>query len=71
MSHPELARHVKKLILRPNNIMASIYYAWFDVEGHVSNDMIQVTPMLTGLETFIWDGAEPPKEQLWVALRKQ
>ena len=48
-----------------------MFYAWFDAEGQISNDMIQLAPMLMGLETFIWDGVEPPEEKLWVTLRKQ
>ncbi|KAG6903485.1 hypothetical protein C0995_005508 [Termitomyces sp. Mi166 len=70
MVHPDRAKHIKKLILRPNEIISSMYSAWFDAEGQISEDMIKLAPMLTGLETFIWDGVEPPEEMLWVALRK-
>ncbi|KAG5341934.1 hypothetical protein C0989_006777 [Termitomyces sp. Mn162] len=48
-----------------------VYYAWFDAEEQISDDMNKLAPMLMSLETFIWDGVEPPEEKLWVALRKQ
>ncbi|KAH0587751.1 hypothetical protein H2248_006509 [Termitomyces sp. 'cryptogamus'] len=71
IAHPDRAKHVRKLILRPNDIMSSmVYYAWFDAEEQISDDMNKLAPMLMSLETFIWDGVEPPEEKLWVALRK-
>ncbi|KAG6831398.1 hypothetical protein H0H92_011000 [Tricholoma furcatifolium] len=68
LARPELAKHIKRLILRPNDLMASTY-DWFDAEAQISVDIEQLAPMLTELETFIWDGAESPEETLWIALR--
>ncbi|KAG6911238.1 hypothetical protein DXG01_003105 [Tephrocybe rancida] len=65
----DVARHIKTLILRPNDLMASTY-GWFDAEAQISEDLEHIAPALSGLETFIWDGVEPPEETLWMALRK-
>ncbi|KAF8076554.1 hypothetical protein FPV67DRAFT_1471926 [Lyophyllum atratum] len=63
-----LACHVKTIVLRPNHLMSSSFI-WLSVELEVSQAVERLSPHLTSLETFVWDGLEPPEESLWIALR--
>ncbi|KAG5648923.1 hypothetical protein DXG03_000272 [Asterophora parasitica] len=68
LERPDLALYIKKIILRPNPLMSSFC---LDEEMHVSDAFERLIPKLSGLETFIWDGLEPPEENLWTGLRTQ
>ncbi|GLB33961.1 hypothetical protein LshimejAT787_0108450 [Lyophyllum shimeji] len=67
-ARPELARHIKRLVIRPNHLMSSSYI-WLDAEVEISEAVERLAPQLSALATFIWDGLEPPEESLWIALR--
>ncbi|KAG6854871.1 hypothetical protein C0991_012061 [Blastosporella zonata] len=70
MTRHDVAKHIKTLILRPNDLVASTD-GWLDADAEISQYLERIVPTLSALETFVWDGVEPPEETLWVALRAQ
>lgn len=67
LHRPDIARHVRKLVVRPYNKRRKYSL----VDGYtVSSVVRQVAVRLDALNTFEWDGEEmPPNEDMWFALR--
>ncbi|KAJ7481777.1 hypothetical protein FB451DRAFT_1237132 [Mycena latifolia] len=66
---PGVARHIRKLAVRPNNV------EWALPEEPVSETALselvsRLAPSLTSLHTFVWDGLEGPEDEVWLKLRK-
>lgn len=68
---PEVARHVRKLVVRPDEDPRRRRRRYSPVDGYlVSASVRQAAPRLDALHTFIWDGEDlPPYDDMWFALR--
>ncbi|KAK0468083.1 uncharacterized protein EV420DRAFT_1259714 [Desarmillaria tabescens] len=68
LKHPDMARHVTKLIVHPNNIE----WTAMDValsESEVVDLLVRAIRYMPSLHTFFWDGVEMPDDYLWLVLR--
>ncbi|TFK71967.1 hypothetical protein BDN72DRAFT_876816 [Pluteus cervinus] len=72
LTRPEIARHVRKLAVRPN-----YYLAWPKPDEPIEEDwvanqimLIAESGSLSMLHTFDWDGLEMPKDELWSTLQR-
>jgi hypothetical protein len=66
---PENTRHIRRLIVRPNNL------EWTDPGDEIDEDLIatlvaSMANQLRTLEAFEWDGIEMPNDNVWSALKK-
>ena len=68
IKHPELARRIRKLVLRPSCWLVSSAEA-LDNEVWVTKVLELLAPNLHALYTFIWDGLEMPEDRIWSTLR--
>lgn len=67
---PKLAHYVRKLVLRPSYRQASNQNAIDDELGLIQM-MELLVPNLHLLDTFVWDGHEMPKDDIWQLLRSR
>ncbi|KIM41466.1 hypothetical protein M413DRAFT_11036 [Hebeloma cylindrosporum] len=66
---PELSRHIRHLIVRPNTL------EWTDPGDEIDEDLVatliaSMAKQLRTLEAFEWDGMEMPNDTLWMALKR-
>jgi len=66
---PELSRHIRHLIIRPNTL------EWTDPGDEIDEDLVatligSMAKQLRTLEAFEWDGMEMPNDNLWTALKR-
>lgn len=72
--HPEIARHVRKLVLRPKDTLARFTtFKGAIVDARLVADAVKgVAPQLDALHSFIWAGEEcPVQDDMWHALKIQ
>ncbi|KAF9267189.1 hypothetical protein L218DRAFT_722977 [Marasmius fiardii PR-910] len=73
LARPHLTRFVRQLVLVPTNVTTTTQRS---AQKHVANEVELakavelLTPNLSSLEKFIWDGMELPHDHLWEALRR-
>ncbi len=68
LKHPDMARHVTKLIVHPNNIEWTATDVSLNESG-VVNLLVRAIRYMPSLHTFFWDGVEMPDDYLWLVLR--
>ncbi|KAF8206266.1 hypothetical protein K438DRAFT_1577975 [Mycena galopus ATCC 62051] len=72
LTHPEIARCIKTLTVRPNNeewAQASPQSSMREIESWVVVTIDQMATHLVNLKTFVWDGREFPKyDNVWQSL---
>ncbi|KAK0242499.1 hypothetical protein EDD85DRAFT_292416 [Armillaria nabsnona] len=68
LKHPDLARHVTKLIVHPNNIEWTATDVSLNESG-VVDLLVRAIRYMPSLHTFFWDGVEMPDDYLWLVLR--
>ncbi|KAG7448961.1 uncharacterized protein BT62DRAFT_887406 [Guyanagaster necrorhizus] len=68
LKHPDIARHVTKLIVHPNNIEWTAIDVSLNESG-VVDLLIRAVRYMPSLHTFFWDGVEMPDDHLWLVLR--
>lgn len=69
-AHPERARYVRTLILRPRgNLESETFEPSF--EGDIARALDPVIPHLRALHRFEWHGFDLPDDDIWAALRTQ
>ncbi|KAK0206282.1 hypothetical protein DFS33DRAFT_1257650 [Desarmillaria ectypa] len=68
LKHPDMARHVTKLIVHPNNIEWTATDVSLN-ESEVVDLLIRTVRFMPSLHTFFWDGVEMPDDYLWLVLR--
>ncbi|KAJ6591251.1 hypothetical protein DFH09DRAFT_1420316 [Mycena vulgaris] len=66
---PGVARHIRKLAVRPNNAEWTLPEDPID-EVAICELVSRIAPHLTSLHTFVWDGLELPDDKVWMKLRK-
>lgn len=69
---PDLAHHVKVLIVRPNQRIWTLNSEFRKLdEDEVIRLIEKLAPSLANLHTFVWDGkAFPAHDDIWLSLRK-
>ncbi|KAJ7216451.1 hypothetical protein GGX14DRAFT_441563 [Mycena pura] len=65
---PAVARHIRKLVVRPNNAEWTLPEEHID-EISLSELISRMAVHLTSLATFVWDGLEAPDDRMWLRLR--
>ncbi|KAJ7579719.1 hypothetical protein C8J56DRAFT_1058740 [Mycena floridula] len=73
VSHPNLARHVRTLLLCPNYPKPVHVYQPEDLqqrEAEILRIVELLAPNLHSLEKFIWDGLEIPDDHVWQTLHE-
>ncbi|KZT29125.1 hypothetical protein NEOLEDRAFT_1107909 [Neolentinus lepideus HHB14362 ss-1] len=70
-NRPEVARHVRQLVVRPDDDPRRKRRRYSPVDGYlVSAAVRQAALKFDALHTFIWDGEDlPPYDDMWFALR--
>ncbi|KAJ6623942.1 hypothetical protein B0H10DRAFT_2213001 [Mycena sp. CBHHK59/15] len=73
LTHPHIARCIKKLVVRPNNeewAGGAPQNSMREIESWVIVTIDQMAIHLVNLQTFVWDGREFPKyDNVWQSLR--
>ncbi|KAG6830405.1 hypothetical protein H0H92_000901 [Tricholoma furcatifolium] len=69
MRYPKLARHIRSLTVRPNNVERSSSNDYLD-EEYVAGVIATMACHMPLLRSFLWDGLEMPNDKLWIALRQ-
>jgi len=69
--HSEIARHVQKLVIRPDHAEQSRFRQYAPADGSVISTIIkQIAVRLDALHTFVWDAEDlPPDDDMWFTLR--
>jgi hypothetical protein len=65
---PDISRHIRELILRPNLLEWGTRQETLDESGLVRL-IEQMAVNLPALQKFVWDGTEMPDDHLFLALR--
>jgi hypothetical protein len=70
--HPEIARHVRKLVVRletppPRFMSSSTVTAWDAL--FASRRVKMAAPCMDALSTFVWAGEIYPEDDMWEVLR--
>jgi hypothetical protein len=76
--HPEIARHVQKLVVRqeprpePRNISSSTLRGFsYGVPSRVCAAVKRVANRLDALQCFVWGGEDyPTEDDIWLVLRQ-